>query len=415
MQDVDEHMDDLFRKAADNYMLKDGESNWNEIAGQLELSVVSSIPGANKNTHTGKYIITAALLLLCFIAGIMFTQYESKNKATTAITIQQKTKVNTDHREEKTSLSKERAQQDKGVTYGQLNAEQLNENNTQNKPPGKDVVIDMNVDENSSTHNNNTVSSVTQDFSLSSITKNKSQISTSQTAQSSALLNSKAVDIKQPLPKDSAPKNTTIKLTVKNNLGIYYGLLAGAGFTTVKSQSFSEPGIDVGIVTGYRLSARSSVEMNLLYTHKYYYSDGKYFSMDKMKNDMPADMKLMSVKGNSSIIEIPLKFKYNVWQKKNNTVYTAAGVSSYILINEKNNYVTSVDGTMGNMYGNYTNTSGYFAGAINISAGYEHALKQNATIRVEPYISIPVKGIGMGSLPITTSGVHVLFTIAPRK
>jgi len=53
---------------------------------------------------------------------------------------------------------------------------------------------------------------------------------------------------------------------------------------------------------------------------------------------------------------------------------------------------------MGNMNGNYTTTSGYFAGALNISAGYAHTIGKNNTIRFEPYITIPTKGIGIGNL-----------------
>src|SRR5258705_6536578 len=80
MQDVGEHIDELFRKAADDYMLKEGESNWNEIAGQLESSVVATAP-VPKNNKTRKYIITGSLLLLCFAAGICFNQYISKDDA----------------------------------------------------------------------------------------------------------------------------------------------------------------------------------------------------------------------------------------------------------------------------------------------------------------------------------------------
>lgn len=425
MQDVGEHMDDLFRKAADNYMLKDGESNWNEIAGQLESSLVSPVPALNKNNPAGKYLVTAALLLLCFLAGIMFNRYASKDKATSSVNMQrQHSNSNADtsvSKENILSQGKTQLQQDKVVADNKNNKVQVNANTKRiiysaTRSYNKEQVINAPADENNLTYNNDAVSSaVAKDFSVSAIINNRSQITTKQATQSATLLSNKPVDIKQPLFKDSASGNAAIKLTVKNRQGMYYGLLAGAGFTTVKSQSLTRPGFDIGLVAGFQVSLRSSVEINLLYTHKYYYSDGRYFSMDKIKNDMPANMKLMSVKGNSSIIDIPVKFRYNVMQKNNSAVYAAAGVSSYILVNEKNSYVTSTNGTVGSMYGNYTSTSGYFAGALNISAGYAHTLQKNNSIRVEPYVTIPLKGIGMGSLPVTTSGVHVLFTIAAHK
>ena len=35
MQDLDNDMDELLRRAADNYGLKPGESNWDNIVSQL--------------------------------------------------------------------------------------------------------------------------------------------------------------------------------------------------------------------------------------------------------------------------------------------------------------------------------------------------------------------------------------------
>jgi hypothetical protein len=418
MQDVGEHMDELFRKAADNYMLKEGESNWSEISGQLESSFVSPVLPVNKNIGTRKYLMTGILLLLCFAAGILFNKYTSVNKALPGIAKQQNNDANADKVNENVSSSKEKKlQQDKVVSDQNKNTNNNNYNSTSiiNQYKSEDHFIYTPGTQNNITHVDDKIISSATDFSTSTIIKNKPQITPVPVQKLSRTSDNKTVDINQSLPKDSASTNTAIKLTAKYKRGMYYGLLAGVGFTTVKSQSFTRPGFDVGVIAGYQISPRSSVEINLLYTHKYYYSDGKYFSMDKMKNDMPADMKLMSVKSNSSIFEIPLKFRYNIIQKNNNAVYASAGISSYILVNEKNNYVTSTNGTMGNMQGNYTNTSAYFAGAFNISAGYAYTTGKNNTIRFEPYVTIPLKGIGMGDLPVTTSGVHVLFTIAPHR
>jgi hypothetical protein len=60
MQDVGENMDELFRKAAEQYMLKEGESNWNEISGQLQSPVapVTPVSKNHKNHTTRKYIVS---------------------------------------------------------------------------------------------------------------------------------------------------------------------------------------------------------------------------------------------------------------------------------------------------------------------------------------------------------------------
>jgi hypothetical protein len=413
MQDVGENMDELFRKAAEQYMLKEGESNWNEISGQLQSPVapVTPVSKNHKNHTTRKYIVTGILLLICIITGMVFYHYPEKEDAL-PINAKQQTNA-TDHNkanEESLPLKDKTFLQGKAVP-GEDTKETtsaLNNNSNINKRTSKAL------SENYSTYKSGSNKYLAfDDLSTVSIAKSKIDYTSVQDLQT-ALNKQPFASDKQDLNQNHAEKKPVVKLNTKNKHGMYYGLLAGAGFTTVKSQSFTRPGFDAGFVAGYQLTQRSSVEIDLLFSHKYYYTDGQHFKTDKM-GDMPADMKLMSVKGNSSIFEIPVKFKYNVLQKRTSTIYATAGVSSYILVNEKNDYVTSTNGTMGNMNGNYTTATGYFAGALNISAGYAHTIGKNSSIRFEPYITIPTKGIGIGSLPVTTSGVHILFTLAPSK
>jgi hypothetical protein len=47
---------------------------------------------------------------------------------------------------------------------------------------------------------------------------------------------------------------------------------------------------------------------------------------------------------------------------------------------------------------------------INLSAGFEQRLGKVGNLRVEPYVRIPLGGIGTGSLPILSAGVNVGFT-----
>jgi hypothetical protein len=421
MQNVGENMDDLFRKAADDYMLKEGESNWNEISGQLESSY-EPIATVRKKNKTRKYIITGSLLLLCFIAGIWFNQYISKDDASFVVNTKYQNTNKDNNKANKRALpsSKESLK----ISEVALGKKSKNTSTTLDNSSITTAITDRDLTKSYSINKPGIISNIGRtDKDISSaisfyplpVIITKAERAPAEMQESATALNNNPVAVMQlQLNKDSAGKNIVINLSVKNKHGFYYGLLAGAGFTTVRNQSFTKPGLDAGLIAGYQFSARSSVEINLLYSHKYYYSDGKYFNTDKM-NDMPADMKVMSVKCNSSIFEIPVKFKYNILQKNNSNVYASAGVSSYILMNEKNNYVTSTNGTVGNMNGNYTTTSGYFAGALNISAGYAHNIGTNNTLRFEPYITIPTKGIGIGNLPVSTSGVHVLFMIAPHK
>jgi hypothetical protein len=91
----------------------------------------------------------------------------------------------------------------------------------------------------------------------------------------------------------------------------------------------------------------------------------------------------------------------------------AAGCASYVLIQEKNNYHTMMNGAEENVTSSYKNSSHYFAATIDISTGYERILGNNVSIRTEPFIQIPLKGIGMGALPVKSIGIRVGVSLFP--
>ncbi len=137
--------------------------------------------------------------------------------------------------------------------------------------------------------------------------------------------------------------------------------------------------------------------------------------MDKVGPSMPPEMKILSLKGSSTLFEAPLKFKYNILDKKKIIVSASAGISSYVLTNEKNNYLTSMNGTRENIISSCENSSRYFAAAVDFSVGCEHKFSKNKNIRIEPYVQFPLKGIGIGTLPVMSAGLHLGFTVSPKR
>ena len=72
-----------------------------------------------------------------------------------------------------------------------------------------------------------------------------------------------------------------------------------------------------------------------------------------------------------------------------------------------------MNGTKENITGLYRNSSRYFAATIDISLGYEHTIgNHNNKIRIEPYVQIPLKGIGVGTLPVLGTGLHIGYSLS---
>ncbi len=102
------------------------------------------------------------------------------------------------------------------------------------------------------------------------------------------------------------------------------------------------------------------------------------------------------------MFEIPLDFRYDFAFGKNHGFFARAGLSSYL--NMKENYAF--------LYADTTSRNKSFNGPSNIfsiiqlSAGYEYAIGEKTKIRIEPYIKIPLAGVGTGSMPISSAGIY---------
>ncbi|MFC0773350.1 outer membrane beta-barrel protein [Terrimonas alba] len=192
--------------------------------------------------------------------------------------------------------------------------------------------------------------------------------------------------------------------------GLYAGVVAGPLFDEVKNQGLKKAGFSAGFVAGYKLNHRWSVESGVLFAKKPYFSVGKYFSMDKVGGSMPQGMEILSLEGKNVLLEIPLRVKYDFLQQSNHHFFSTAGLSSFINTNEKNNYLVAMNGVQQSMISSYKNRSRTAAATLDFSAGYEFKIGKSDHVRIEPYLQIPLKGMGVGSMPMKSSGIRLGIT-----
>jgi len=112
----------------------------------------------------------------------------------------------------------------------------------------------------------------------------------------------------------------------------------GAEASSVKIFSLNNSAVvaKYGLGAGYRLSNRWSVQTGFNVSRKKYIAGpgdynpkaGSYWAMVEIKK----------VDANCLVYEIPLAFRYNVFQRKNTTLYATAGVSSFIMKKEDYKY-----------------------------------------------------------------------------
>ncbi len=415
MQNIDKNMDDLFRRAAAAYPLRETGNGWDKIAPRLMENEAATTAVQKVNAVKKCLAVLLYSLLFLFAAGIATRDVYN----TYGHSIPGLVQVNEIVHPAAATLSGRRKARAFPMTAGTIqrvtntiidrtsNTDALDNNagiytrrnKLKNWPvsevelPVRERVPDKEIDEPSIKERE------TAGGDFSTVIPVPVQL----------LPNVQIIE--KSAAADTAANKTSIeKKRVKKIPAFYWGGIIGPSFNQVKSQGLKKPGFDIGILAGYQLTSKISLETGIVYEKKYYFSDGKYFDLSKASSGMPSGMQVLSLEGSCSILEIPFKVKYNLFRKDSRRIYTTAGLSGYIVTGEFNKYHAILNGTAQNIAGSYNKSSGYTAAVLVIGAGFENRLGVASFIRIEPYVQIPLRGIGVGALPVMTAGLHIGFT-----
>ena len=406
-------MDELFRSAAEHYTLKLQEDEWNAIEDKIAATNVIASAAARKRRKKNNYKLVILALLFLIISGTILSHILGSSNNSPVYNMASiggiKTKpvnhvipaINQKINNSVSVFSTLKYIIKTAVATNELSIKNRNNGTTNSKTKISIGMVDG-VD--------NTVTSVSK---MEQFTNN-SQIPENDKAilpESNNSISESRKKMINPVDKVKGKADNTIeKKENKNNnkkdKRFYVGIFAGPQFNQVKNQGFSKPGFSGGLLAGLNITKKLSIETGVIISEKKYFSSGEYFNMKNIAASMPAGMEVISLNSKNTVVEIPVKIKYNFLKKNKRNFFVTAGLSSYILTKESNNYLAVVNGSQQKLTGNYSNHSNYYNAALNISTGYEYKTKR-AIIRLEPYIQVPLKGIGVGSMPVLSTGVHV--------
>ena len=206
----------------------------------------------------------------------------------------------------------------------------------------------------------------------------------------------------------SAAKKTTLQTPRQSSF--YVGLLAAPDLSTVKFQSVKGVGTTFSLLLGYNINRKWAIETGVSLDRKKYYTQGEYFST-KHLNLYPTTS-IQNVDGICNMWEIPINLRYNLSEGTRTKWFATAGLSTYFMSKEQYAYQLKNmnTGVVWNSAHTYDSASHYPFSVINLSIGYEQKLGKVGNLRIEPYLRVPLSGIGTGSLPIMSAGLNIGIT-----
>jgi hypothetical protein len=283
---------------------------------------------------------------------------------------------------------------------------------TANTRKGNGIVWDnANV---SSVQNNNTSSTINSSIAMT----DKAQ---THTGDASGNDETKVIEEKknndenvQPLAadkkKDVAKKSPGSK---KSNY-IFFSFSAGPDMSYI---SLSEPGevkLLSGAGVGYSIKDRWFIRTG-------FYSGSKIYTANKYnyKPDNPGPTNnLEKIDADCKVYEVPLSVAYNFSKAEKHSFFGSMGLSSFFMKKEEYQYLYKYPGPPVTTYTHtkelYNENQHYFS-VLTLSAGYGLRLNKTFSISAEPYIKLPLAGIGYGHVKLNSMGALFSVNVTPFR
>ena len=168
----------------------------------------------------------------------------------------------------------------------------------------------------------------------------------------------------------------------------------------------------VGVLINYQLNRRLQLRTGFLTTRKVYQAgEGDYHPPKIFWNYVS---KLEHVDANCLIYEIPLLLQYRLGKQASSRWAVSAGFSSLLMKKESYDYdfidLAGQDRYMNREYENYSN---HFFSTLHLSGSYRLPLSRRWNFGVEPYVKLPLSGVGYGKVRLYSAGIMLSATIHP--
>jgi hypothetical protein len=142
------------------------------------------------------------------------------------------------------------------------------------------------------------------------------------------------------------------------------------------------------------------VTTGALYANKYYNSRG-----DGAGN-YGANNHSLQINALCNVIDIPVNLNYKILTKKAFSVSLNTGLSSYIMLKEKYDYVYSESGyTESTVSMEIRNQNKHMFGVANVALSFDRRISPQLSLGVQPFMKVPLTGIGYGKADLKSTGV----------
>jgi len=175
-----------------------------------------------------------------------------------------------------------------------------------------------------------------------------------------------------------ASDGNAISGTAIKNVTAMYG--AGIGYNINKRFS-----IQTGIYAGKKLYTADSTD---------YYLKPGYWRMVKIRN----------IDADCYVVSVPISLRFNVTTGRSGKFYATTGLSTYLMKKETYDYYYYHNNDTLRHAKEVYGENRHFMSVLDLSLGYERKWSKHFSLMGEPYLKLPLQGIGEGKVDLYSFG-----------
>lgn len=202
------------------------------------------------------------------------------------------------------------------------------------------------------------------------------------------------------------------KGTKAKRLPISMALSVAPEFNSTTAMIGGQTGMNIGFGFSLGIANHLKIQTGVMYSRKDYSTDNYSY---KFRN--PGIQQLVSgIDASCAVLEIPVLASYTVIEDRKRSIDLNLGMSSYLMLKEDYTFKYSPQSGIPNRLLVKENANQHYLSVVALSATYFIKLKtEKVKIGLEPFLKIPLTGVGEGQVNLKSSGVSLKISYDLRK
>lgn len=194
------------------------------------------------------------------------------------------------------------------------------------------------------------------------------------------------------------------KPLLKRPVPMSLALTLGPEFNSAGAAIGGKTGFNAGLSFSMGVAKKIKLETGLKYSMKDYATNGYAYRW----NNPAMSHIVANIDAACAVLEIPVRASYTVFEDFQRSVDLNLGLSSYLMLRENYTFRYTPEAQLADRVLEKINANQHFLSVIDVSATYFIRLKsEKFKIGVEPFLKIPLTGIGEGSVNLKSSGISL--------